>query len=115
MSVKIDISEVQRGTRIATSALQGWPRTLEHRLKEAAMQERFTHKYKNQTGHLHNSTEAGVISVTDNEVIIDLEMGEPYASHVVNRGFSKFPQIATRAEADLNREAAAIAKKLGSL
>ncbi len=113
--MSVDISQVIRGTRIAVSELQQWPDTLEHRLREAAMQERFTHKYRNQTGHLHNSTESGVVSVTRNEVVIDLEMGEPYASFVVRRGFSKFPQHAARAEADLNREAAKVASKLGKL
>mgnify|MGYP001564906742 CR=1 FL=1 len=115
MSVTVDISAILRGTRIATSELQTWPVTLEHRLREAAMQERFTHAYRNQTGHLNNSTEAGVISVTANETIIDLEMGEDYATHIVRRGLSKFPQIAARAEADLNREAAKVASKLGKL
>ena len=113
--VSVDISEVIRGARIAHDELTAWPHTLEHRLREAAMTERLTHRYRNQTGHLNNSTEAGVISVTDNETIIDLEMGEDYASHVVKRGFSKFPQHAARAEADLNREAAKVASKLGKL
>jgi hypothetical protein len=115
MKTTCDISEVIRGTAKASSLLQEWPKTVEHRLREAAMTERLTHKYKNQTGHLNNSTEAGVISVTANETVIDLEMGEDYASYVVKRGKSNFVKLATRAEADLNRAAAAIARKLGKL
>ncbi len=115
MSVLVDISDIIAGTTKAKSLLQQWPDTVEHRLREAAMTERLTHKYKNQTGHLNNSTEAGVVSVTDNEVIIDLEMGEQYASYVAKRGLSNFEKLAVRAEADLNREAVAVAKKLGAL
>lgn len=115
MKVTVDISDVIRGTATASSLLTQWPATLEHRLREAAMTERLTHKYKNQTGHLNNSTEAGIVSVTANETRIDLEMGEPYASYVVKRGLSNFVKLATRAEADLNREAAAIASKIGKL
>ncbi len=115
MSVTVDISDITRGTRLASRLLQAWPGTVEHRLREAAMTERLTHKYKNQTGHAHNATEAGIVSITPNETVIDLEMGEDYSSFLVKRGFSNFVKLATRAEADLNREAAAVASKLGRL
>ncbi len=41
-------------------------------------------------------------------------MGEEYASYVVARRLSKFPVIAAKAEADLNRMAVDTAKKAGA-
>ena len=115
MSVTVDISDVLRGTAVAVRELEAWPNTLETTLRRAAEQERATHKYKNQTGHLEESTKAALVEQTDNRVEVELTMGEDYASHVVKRGFSKFPKIATKAEAQCNREAAAVASKLGKL
>jgi hypothetical protein len=115
MSVTVDISEVIRGTRVATRTLEEWPTDFEITLRRAAEVERATHKYKNQTTHLEESTKAALVEQTDNRIEVELTMGEQYASYVVKRGFSKFPRIATRAEADLNREAAAVASKLGKL
>ena len=115
MRVTCDISDVIRGTRVATETLRQWPTDLEITLRRAAEQERSTHKYQNQTGHLEESTKAALVSETDNELEIELTMGEAYASHVVRRGFSRFPKIAAKAEADVNRQAAAVAKKIGAL
>ena len=115
MSVTVDISDVLRGTRKAVATLQAWPNDLEVCLRRAAEEERSTHRYQNQTGHLEESTKASLVEQTDNRLEIELTMGEQYASHVVRRGFSKFPKIAARAEADINRIAAKVAEKLGRL
>lgn len=115
MSVTVDISDVLRGTRVAVRELERWPIDLEIRLRRAAAEERASHKYRNQTGHLEDSTKASLVEQTDDRIEIELTMGEEYASHVVKRGLSKFPKIAAKAEADLNREAAALASKLGKL
>lgn len=115
MSVKVDISDVLRGTAVAVRELEAWPNTLETVLRRAAEQERSTHKYRNQTGHAEEGTKAALVEQTDNRIEIELTMAEQYSSYLAKRGFSKFPQIATKAEADLNREAAAVASKLGKL
>lgn len=115
MTVKVDISDVLRGTRTAIGLLRAWPNDLEVRLRRAAEEERSTHRYQNQTGHLEDSTKASLVEQTDNRLEIELTMGEQYASHVVRRGYSKFPKIAARAEADANRLAAKVAEKIGKL
>lgn len=115
MSVKVDISDVLRATRKATLELQNWPRTVEDTLRAAAQEEKVTSTYKNQTGHLRQGTRAATISQTDNEIVIDLEMAEPYASFVVKRGYSRFPKIAIAAERSLNRAASRLARKLERL
>jgi len=115
MSVTVDISDVIRGTRVAMRELEQWPSDFEVTLRRAAEQERASHKYKNQTGHLEESTKAALVEQTPNRIEIELTMGEPYASFVVRRRFSRFPQIKARAEADLNRKAATLASKLGKL
>lgn len=115
MSVTVDISEVIAGTRVAVRELRAWPNDFETTLRRAAEKERGTHRYKNQTGHLEDSTKAALVEQTDGRIEIELTMGEQYASFVVARRLSRFPQIATRAEADLNRTAANLASKLGKL
>jgi hypothetical protein len=101
----VDASDVTREETEAEKVLRPGGelvRAIEHRLKEAAMTERFTHEYKNQTGHLQQSTEAAVVSETDNEIEIHLEMGEEYASYVVDRGYSEFEEIAAEAFRDID-------------
>lgn len=75
---------------------------IEHRLKQAALEERLTHRYKNQTGHLQQSTAATVVSEDDDGIEIHLEMGEEYATYVIDRGFSEFESIAAEAFADID-------------
>lgn len=115
MSVTVNINDVLRDTRTAVQALQNWPRTFEDALRTAAQEEKSSSTYKNQTGHLRQGTRAATISQTDNEIIVDLEMAEPYASFVVKRGYSKFPRIAKAAERTLDRAASRLAGKLGRL
>ena len=115
MKVTVDISDVTRGTAVATTLLQQWPRTVEDTLRTAAQQEKVESTYKNQTGHLRQGTRAATVSQTGDEIVVDLEMAEPYASPVVKRGFSKFPKIAKAAERTLDRAATAIERKTGRL
>jgi hypothetical protein len=75
---------------------------IERRLKEAALTERLTHKYQNQTTHLQQSTAASVVSETDNEVEVHLEMGEEYTTYVVDRGLSEFENLAADAFQDID-------------
>jgi hypothetical protein len=115
VSVKVDISDVIRGTATASTLLTNWPRTVEDTLRIAAQTEKRESTYKNQTGHLRQGTRAATISQTDNEIVVDLEMAEPYASFVVKNGYSKFPKGAKAAERKLDREAKAIERKTGKL
>lgn len=66
-------------------------------LERAASEERNTHAYQNQTGHLQQSTAMHVVSESDDEFRATLEMGEEYASYVVKRGYSRFDEIAKAA------------------
>ena len=115
MNVTVDISSVIRAHRIVAQDMEQWPRTVEDTLRTAAQEEKVTSTYKNQTGHLRQGTRASTVSHTDNEIIVDLEMAEPYASFVQKRGFSKFPTIAKAAQRTLDRAASRIAKKHGRL
>jgi len=114
VKVRCDISEALRAGRAAERDIRGFLTEMEHDLREAAMEERFTHEYKNQTGHLHNSTEAGLVSDSDNELRIDLEQGEEYASYVVEKGYSDFPDIAERTARKIDRKFAAVGRRAGS-
>lgn len=103
--IKVDARDVHRGKSEAEKVLGSsgeMAKAIERRLQEAAIEERFTHAYQNQTGHLQQSTGAVVVSESDNEVEIHLEMGEEYASYVVDRGYSKFEEIAAEAFADID-------------
>lgn len=103
--LRLDASDVHRSEVVADQALQAGGKmvaAVERRLKQAALEERFTHRYQNQTGHLQQSTAAVVVSETDNEIEVHLEIGEEYASYVVDRGFSDFEDIAAEAFADID-------------
>lgn len=111
MRVRCDISDVLRAGRAAEKDIRGFLTEMEHDLEEAAMEERFTHEYQNQTGHLQQSTAAGLVSDSDNELHIDLEQGEEYASYVVEKGYSDFPDIAERAQKKIDRKFAAVGRR----
>ena len=114
-SVGVDITGVTRARVKASADIAEFVTGFEHELEKAALTERLTHKYQNQTGHLQNSTGAGVVSQTDNEIHIDLEMTEEYALHIIKRGFSKFPDNALRAFSKINQNLAALERKAGKL
>lgn len=84
---------------------------IEEILQRAASEERRTHDYRNQTGHLQQSTASRVIDESDDSFLIRLEMGEEYASHVVARGYSDFPVIAGRAAGDINVHVVEVSKR----
>ena len=114
-SVSVDLSEVFALGEAAEAEMESAPRFLEHTLRLAALEERRTHRYKNQTGHLEQGTKAGIISQTDDEIVVQYEMGEPYASFVVKAGFSDFPKSAKVAERVIGRDYARAARKLSRM
>jgi hypothetical protein len=113
MRVAVDLRDLERLTREGVDEMGLAPRLMENALKDAAREERQTHTYQNQTGHLEQSTKAGIVSEVANELVIDLEMGEPYASFVIARGYSRFPQIAEKIQRRIAREFAAAERRIG--
>lgn len=85
---------------------------IEEILQRAASEERNTHEYRNQTGHLQQSTRAQVVDEDDSGFLVRLEMGEEYASYVVGRGYSDFPNIAEKATSEIAAHVAGIGKRL---
>lgn len=96
--VSVDIREEIKLANAGAQAMHMMPLDMEYRLNQAASEERATHLYRNQTGHLENSTKAGTIEETADETVIDLEMGEFYASFVHNKGYSRFRMLEAEAE-----------------
>ncbi len=74
---------------------------IEEILQRAANEERTTHAYQNQTGHLQQSTASRVVDESDDRFEAHLEMGEEYASFVVKRGYSRFDAIANKAKREV--------------
>lgn len=70
-------------------------------LQRYAAEERNTHEYRNQTGHLQQSTRAQVVDESDGYFEAVLEMGEEYASYVADRGYSNFRNIGGKAYAEV--------------
>lgn len=115
IGVKVDTSDLAREEKDAARILGpggAMRRAIEKRLQQAAVTERFTHRYQNQTGHLQQSTAAVVVSEDDDTFEMHLEMGEEYASYVAARGFSDFEQIAEEALADVDQIIADMSEKL---
>jgi len=68
--------------------------------ERAADEERRSHAYQNRTGNLEASTVGIEAGESGDLYAVELRMGDadaPYASFVVNRGFSRFHDIAKRA------------------
>lgn len=82
-------------------------------LQRAANEERNTHRYQNQTGHLQQSTAAHVVSEDSDSFTATLEMGEEYASYVVKRKYSDFDKIAKRAKREVDGLIDKTSKRLG--
>ena len=114
-TVRVDLSEVFALGEAADAEMTSAPQFLEHTLRLEALEERRTHLYKNQTGHLEQGTKAGLLSQVDDEIIIHYEMGEPYASFVVKRGYSEFPESAKRAEDVILRDYMRAERKLARM
>lgn len=85
---------------------------IEEILQRAANEERATHDYQNQTGHLQQSTAERVIEETDSNIVVHLEMGEEYASFVVKRGYSRFDEIAKKATREVDRHVKSVDKRV---
>lgn len=102
IGVKLDTRDMERAEGATETDLRERLRKVERRLKEAALEERLTHTYQNQTGHLQQSTAAVVVSEDDDGIEIHLEMGEEYATYVIDRGYSRFEKIASEAFQDID-------------
>ena len=85
---------------------------IEEILQRAASEERNTHAYRNQTGHLQQSTAMHIVSESDDGFKATLEMGGEYASHVVKRGYSRFDEIAAKAKRETDRHVASTAARV---
>ena len=118
MSVKVNLRGVGQARELARKAeLMFAPggylnHGIEEILQRAANEERASHDYQNQTGHLQQSTAARVIEETDDNFLAHLEMGEEYASFVVGRGYSRFDEIAKKAKREVDAHVASVGKKL---
>lgn len=84
---------------------------VEEILQRAASEERNTHDYRNQTGHLQQSTASRVIEEDDDSFLVRIEMGEEYASHVVNRGYSDFHTIVGKAAGEISAHMVEVSKR----
>lgn len=84
---------------------------IEEILQRAASEERNTHAYRNQTGHLQQSTRAQVVSESDDEFRARIEMGEEYASYVEARGYSNFRSIVSKAATEIAAHVANVSKR----
>lgn len=118
MSLKVTLSGIGAAANMARAAdLVFAPggylsHGIEEILQRAANEERATHDYQNQTGHLQQSTAARVIEETDGNIQIHLEMGEEYASYVVARGYSRFDDIAKKATREVERHVKSVDKRV---
>lgn len=83
---------------------------IEEILQRAATEERDTHAYRNQTGHAQQGTKASVVSESDSDFTAHLEMGEEYSSYLVDRGFSRFTEIAAKATREVERHVKSVDK-----
>jgi predicted flap endonuclease-1-like 5' DNA nuclease len=83
---------------------------IEEILQRAATEERDTHAYRNQTGHAQQGTKASVVSESDSDFTAHLEMGEEYSSYLVERGFSRFTEIAAKATREVKRHVKSVDK-----
>jgi len=113
--VTVDIRQEEKLAEAGSQAMHMAPLDMEYRLNQAAAEERATHLYQNQTGHLENSTKAGTISETADETVIDLEMGEPYASFVHDLGYSRFVELGNVAVARIYEDIEAAERALERL
>lgn len=102
IGLRVDTPDTDRHAEEAGKDIRGRLHAVEKRLKEAAMEERLTHDYQNQTTHLQQSTAAVVVSEDDDGIEIHLEMDEEYASYVIARGYSRFEEIASEAFQDID-------------
>ena len=80
-------------------------------LQRYAAEERNTHDYRNQTGHLQQSTRAVVVDESDDHFEAHLEMGEEYASYVEARGYSNFRSIVSKAATEIAAHVANVSKR----
>lgn len=110
--VRVSDAGVHRLTEEAQEVFEAVPNDLEFRLEQAAAEERETHRYKNQTGHLQAGTQMHVISVARDNAVFTCEMGEYYASYVHDRGLSRFEALMERAQKAYERDLARNGRRL---
>jgi len=93
----VDLSDLDEFTRDSAKHLRGWGASMRRVLKAAAKQEREEHSYQNRTGNLESHTQAVDAVDSKDETTIDLTMDMPYASYVVDRGYSQIDDVAANA------------------
>lgn len=98
MRFELDISDVIELERRAKDELATIPRVMKSILDVAALEERSSHEYNNQSGDLQRSTRARIDQSGRDETVVELEMAEDYASYVVKAGLSNIEEEAKLAE-----------------
>lgn len=96
-------SQVGREERLVALRIQALAPWMLARAEEAAQKAISTRKYKNRTGNLTGSTIAYMTESSPSSITVNLDMGMPYASYIVDgtygkrgvtyRSLSDFPQI----------------------
>lgn len=104
MKVKLDLSELKRAEKRAERELESVPKILLTAVTRGAQFEQRSHRYQNRTGDLELSTQGILNESTTRLSEATIEMGMPYASYVVARGFSSFPDIVAVVQQQITSE-----------
>ena len=112
MQIDMDVSEARALARKARREFRRIPRSMLRIGQFAAEYERSTHPYQNRTGMLEASTRAYLEEGGDS-VTLNLVMAMPYASHVIDLGYSNIGEAVAQVDRQLQAGFEAIANKLG--
>lgn len=105
MKIKVNLSDVFAETRRAQEEFKGLPELMKRVVDLGAAYERLSHKYRNRTGNLENSTHSHPYDKSMRLSRVDLEMGyQPgaqYAEWVVKRSLSNINLAVYQIDAEL--------------
>ena len=118
MRVRFDVmtEEVHEHSAMARDAVSSIEPKILGIAERAAEQERQTHAYQNRTGNLEASTVGQWAGESGDLYAVELRMGDydaPYASFVVDRGYSNFHRIAERAGKAIASAVDRVSRKVG--
>lgn len=108
----VDISDVRALTKRADKNLGDVDADMRDVVEGAAAELRANDPYTNRTGFLRTSTQGEMQRFDGNEIEATMAMGMPYASFVINLGYSDWEDQVEDAEREMGNALSAIANRI---
>ena len=94
LKTKVDTSDLDKFTSLQRARINSLAQQMLAIAEKGAELAIATKTYRDRSFHLTDSTIAYIAEASENRILVNLDMGMPYASYIIDKDLSEFPDIA---------------------